>query len=212
MPEEIKTEEVKTDLTGGGDTDPQKTGTTDNTKAYSTLHNEFKEYRTKAETDAALLNQKVDDLLSQVQAKKDGDKTVEELTAELAALRPEADALKTGKVSNDAEMKALLESAIEGLTDDQKALVENASEDSFKRLKFIQTLKAQTVAPVVKTSQGGSAGGDNPADIDIDFINKESAQGNLKPYREAKIKYGEKKLKEYIQANTAIAGTAPRKS
>ena len=202
----------------GGDTPPksdppQETGGTDaalkaqQTKAYSDLHNQHKDLQAKHDD----LEKKYNDLSAQIQKEKDKGKDVDQLMQDLNEVRAQKDA-SSGKLTEyDTKMKDLIDKSMEGLSDEQKALLDNASEDPFKRLAFINTLKS-TSAPPKKTSQGETPGGDDEITIDVDDIVERAARGDMAAYREVKKKYGPKKAKEFIAKATAEPVRQPTSS
>lgn len=120
------------------------------------------------------------------------------MQAELEKLRGENTNLSNLKTSLDAMVK----SAEEGLTVEQKAQLQYASEDPVKRFAFIQSLKGTPVPK--KDSQGTPVNPDtDPAKaVDVEFIIKEYNRGNLQPYKDAKKKLGDKVVQKLVGDRT----------
>ena len=131
---------------------PQKTGvdTPGNTKAYSDLYNQNKTLTAEHKK----LQEEMEAVKKQIQVQSDSGKDVEQLKLELNDQRTKAEQSASRMTAFDESMKGLLTAAEADLTDEQKKQLEFASDDPFKRLQFIQTMKATTVVPT-KTSQGG---------------------------------------------------------
>lgn len=188
---------------------PQKTGvdTPGNTKAYSDLYNQNKTLTAEHKK----LQEEMEAVKKQIQVQSDSGKDVEQLKLELNDQRTKAEQSASRMTAFDESMKGLLTAAEADLTDEQKKQLEFASDDPFKRLQFIQTMKATTVVPT-KTSQGGGITDDPGTGLDIDNILARAAKGDMTAYREAKKKYGEKETKDYIAKHTqqrSVAITPP---
>lgn len=181
---------------------PQETGDTEvvkaaQTKAYSELHNQHKELKSSYEKT----QQELAGLRRQVTKQSDSGKDVDQLMNDLNEQRTLAEQSKTKLDSFNTSMQEMVDASIEGLTEAQKKQVGFASEDPFKRMQFIQTLKADARVPV-RTSQGNAVSDNDITLIDIDNILERAATGDVSAYREAKKKHGEDVVKKFIAQRT----------
>lgn len=188
---------------------PQTTGvdTTAQTKAFSDLYNQNKTLN----AEHVKLQAEMTEVKKQIQTQSDAGKDVEQLKLELNDQRTKAEDSAQRMTAFDESMKGLLTAAELELSDEQKKQLEFASDDPFKRLQFIQTMKA-TVGVTTKTSQGGGITDDPGTGLNVSKILERAAQGDMKAYREAKTKYGDKEVKDYIAKHTqqrSVAITPP---
>lgn len=176
----------------------ETTQTSEATKAYSELHNKH-----KATTEAnEALTAEVAELRKAAQTKQDGSKDSETLMIELNEMRTKNEGL-TAKVSGyESEIEKQIASRSEGLTDNQKKLVEYSDQDPFKKLNFINELKGQPA--VVKSSQGNPVVDTGEITLDIQFIANQADKGNVEPLHEAYKKYGKQKVQDWIAAKSTI--------
>lgn len=188
-----------TETSGNTQTDKGDGGEqTNHTKAYSDLHNQFKEFKTQVEARET----EYKNTIAQLQGKADGAKDAETLQAELNQYRTQNESLSGELTNYKTNLSEMLKAQTAGLNEDQKKLVEFSDPDPFKRMQFINQLKGQKS---MKTSQGGAVvdDGGEPT-LDVTSIVRASNMGNNKPYREACTKWGEAKVDEIIARETAV--------
>lgn len=189
-------------------TEPVKPSETEATKAFSKLYNESKAKEEAWATEKADMQKKLDDSNAENQKKADDNKTSEQLMSDLNSSRTENATLKKSAEVSSTSMKEMISKATEGLTAEQKELVKLSSDDPYKKMQFINTLKGTSTEPVVvptKTSQGATPGSDQENTIDVDSILKAAANGDIGAYREAKKKFGDKETQRFIAEHNKVS-------
>lgn len=181
--------------------------TEDPTKAYSKLYNDYKADKEKWSETEEELRQQIADLNKKVQSKEDGGKDAEQLMTELNDVRSKFESAEQELKNYKDGINNLVEQRTEGLSEDQKKMLEFADSDPFKRLNFIDNLR--TKKPV-KTSQGGAVVDQGEVNLDIQHIANEANNGNMQPYKKACDDYGKERVNKWIAEKTSRSQTVVR--
>lgn len=180
---------------GGGSKDPGKSGSDPGNLADDIWAKATGHYKPKLEKlEKELAQYRREKLQAEAKAK-----TADQLAAEI-------DDLKARYDRQQAVASSFAESRVKNLPDHLQKLVEKAAGgDPVRVLEVLPDFEDLARRTTLKTI-GGNAGGSNLPNIDYQAIREAQSRGDMRPYREAIQKHGEKAYQDGLQRFFAERG------